>query len=218
MASNRDYQSRRLWARVAGLAYLLVLGVDLTGLRLSHQLLGKSLMLAGSLFVVPLALGLYFTLKVFQPVTSAMALACRLVEVLIGLVAAAVRFETVRSTFAGSHFGSVILEFVDWNAATSFDALVFTIGSTLFFFVLVRSASIPRALGWLGLTASIIAFAACATHLVRPNFPALSAIPWIPMLLAELSTGSWLLFRSVRNAPIRAETVTMGIEKCSCVD
>jgi hypothetical protein len=207
MTSNRDFQSRRLWARVAGLAYLLVLGVDLTGLQLSHQLLGKSLMLAGSLFVVPLALGLYFTLKVFQPLTSAIALVCRLVEVLIGLVASVVRFDTVRSAFAGAHFGSVILKFVDWNTATSFDALIFTIGSTLFFVVFVRSASIPRVLGWLGLVASILACAACVTHLVRPNFPALSAIPWIPMLLAELSTGSWLLFRSVRNAPIRAETL-----------
>jgi hypothetical protein len=216
MTLNRDCQSRRLWARVAGLAYLLVLGVDLAGLQLSHQLLGKSLMLAGSLLVVPLALGLYFTLKVFQPVTSAMALACRLAEVLIGLVAAAVRFETVRSAFAGTHLRSVILEFLDWNTAVSLDALIFTIGSTLFFFVFVRSASIPRALGWLGLSASIIAFAACATHLVRPNFPALSAVPWTPMLLAELSTGSWLLFRSVRNVPIRAETRTMDIEKRAC--
>jgi Domain of unknown function (DUF4386) len=218
MTSNRDYQSRRLWARVAGFAYLLVLGVDLTGLQLSHQLLGKSLMLAGSLFVVPLALGLYFTLKIFQPVTSAIALACRLVEVLIGLVAAAVRFETVRSAFTGTKFGSSILEFVAWNTATSFDALIFTIGSTLFFFVFVRSVSIPRVLGWLGLMASILAFAACATHLVQPNFPALSAVPWIPMLLAELSTGTWLLFRSVRNVPIRAKTLTMGIEKRNRVD
>ncbi|MBB5058123.1 hypothetical protein HDF16_002829 [Granulicella aggregans] len=203
MTSNRDLQSRRLWARVSGLAYLLVLGVDLTGLQLSHQLLGKWLMLAGSVFVVPLALGLYFTLKMFKPVTSAIALACRLVEVLIGLIVAVVRFDTVRSAFAGAHFGSFILEFVDWNTATSFDALIFTIGSTLFFFVFVRSVSIPRVLGWLGLVASILAFAACATHLVRPNFPALSAVLWIPMLLAELSTGGWLLIRSVPNAAIR---------------
>jgi Domain of unknown function (DUF4386) len=207
MTANRDFQSRRLWARVAGLSYLLVLVFDLTGLQLPHQLLGKSLMLAGSLFVVPLALGLYFTLKVFQPVTSAIALACRLVEVLIGLVAAVVRFNTFRSAFAGTHLGSVILEFVDWNAATSFDALIFTIGSTLFFFIFVRSASIPRVLGWLGLMASIIAFASCSTHLILPNFPALSPVPWIPMLLAELSTGIWLLFRSVRNVPTHIETL-----------
>ena len=112
MTTNRHFQSRRLWARVAGLAYLLVLVLDLTGLQLSHQLLGKSLMLAGSLFVVPLALGLYFTLKVFQPLASAIALVCRLVEVHAGPLAAVVKFDTVRSAFAGTHLGSVILEFV----------------------------------------------------------------------------------------------------------
>jgi hypothetical protein len=207
MTFDRDFQSRRIWARIAGLAYLLVILVDLIGLHLSGQLLGKSLMLAGSLLVVPLALGLYFTLRVFQPTTSAVALVCRLVEALVGVIAAVARFATARSAFAGTHIGRALLEFVAWTTATSFDALIFTIGSTLFFFVFVRSASIPRTLSWLGLTASIIAFLACTTHLVRPSFPALSAVPWIPMLLAEFSTGSWLLLRAVPNAPIHAETL-----------
>jgi hypothetical protein len=171
--------------------------VDLIGLQLPHQTLGKSLMLAGSLFVVPLALGLYFTLKIFQPVASAIALVCRLVETFVGLIAALVRFDAVRSACMNTDFGNAVLNLVAWNEAKSFDALIFTIGSTLFFLVFVQSAAIPRVLGGLGLAASIIAFAACATHLLHPSYPALSAIPWIPMLLAELSTGSWLLFRAV---------------------
>jgi hypothetical protein len=194
---DRGLQSRRIWSRIAGAAYLIVMIVDLIGLQLPHQTLGKSLMLAGSLFVVPLALGLYFTLKIFQPVASAIALVCRLVETFVGLIAALVRFDAVRSACMGTHFGNAVLNLVAWNEAKSFDALIFTIGSTLFFFVFVRSVAIPRVLGRLGLAASIIAFAACATHLLHPSYPALSAIPWIPMLLAELSTGSWLLFRAV---------------------
>jgi hypothetical protein len=206
MTLNRDVRSRRIWATVAGLTYLLVLLVDLIGLQLSSQPLGKSLMLAGSLLVVPLALGLYFTLKVFQPIVTAIALAFRIVEAIVGLIVAVARFETVHSTLAGTQLGQAILQFVAWVAATSVDALIFTIGSTLFFYVFVRSASIPKVLGWLGLAASIIAFAACTTHLVRPNIPAVSGAPWIPMLLAELSTGGWLLFRAVRSAPIPSET------------
>src|ERR1700733_12877867 len=109
MALDRGLQSRRIWARIAGAAYLIVMLVDLTGLQLSRQLLGKLLLLTGSLLVVPLALGLYFTLKIFQPVTSAIALVCRLVETLIGTIAALVRFDPVRSAFADTHLGSAAL-------------------------------------------------------------------------------------------------------------
>jgi Domain of unknown function (DUF4386) len=126
------------------------------------------------------------------------------VEALVGFIAALARFQTIRSALATTHVGVGVLGFVAWNTATSFDALIFTIGSTLFFFVFVRSASIPRALSWLGLAASVIALAACTTHLLQPGFPAMSAGPWIPMLLAEFSTGSWLLVRAVKNTPIRA--------------
>jgi Domain of unknown function (DUF4386) len=205
MSFDRGLQAQRRWARVAGASYLLVMLFDLTGLQSSRQLLGKSLMLTGGLLVVPLALGLYFALRIFQPVTSAIALVCRLVETFVGTIAALARFETLRSAFADTHIGKAALDVVAWNAAKSFDALIFTIGSTLFFIVFVRSAAIPRVLGWLGLAASVIALAACITHLVQPSIPALSALPWIPMLLAEFSTGSWLLFRAVRNAPIERE-------------
>jgi Domain of unknown function (DUF4386) len=205
MTFDRGLQSRRAWARIAGAAYLIVMVVDLTGLQIPRQLLGKSLLLTGSLLVVPLALGLYFTLRIFQPVTSAIALVCRLVETFVGMIAALARFETVRSAFADTYVGNAALDLVAWNAAKGFDALMFTIGSTLFFFVFVRSGAIPKVLAWLGLAASVIAFAACATHVVQPSFPMLSAIPWIPMLLAEFSTGSWLLFRAVPNATVDAE-------------
>src|SRR3984957_4144950 len=131
MTFDRGLQSRRMWARVAGAAYLLVMLFDLAGLQLSRQLLGKCLLLTGGLLVVPLALGLYFTLKIFQPVTSAIALACRLAETLIGTIAALARFETIRSAFADTRIGNAALDLVAWNAAKSFDALIFTIGSTL---------------------------------------------------------------------------------------
>lgn len=186
--------------------YLLVLLVDLMGMQSSRPLLGKSLMLTGSLLTVPLALGLYYTLKVFQPITSGLALACRLVEALVGAIATLAGFEAVRTAAAGTNLGRATLELVAWNNATSFGAWIFTIGSTLFFFVFIRSASIPRALSWLGLVASLIALAACTAHLVRPHIPAMSAVAWGPMLVAEVTTGGWLLFRSVRNAPAYLET------------
>ena len=207
MLSDRVQDSRRMWARLAGLMYLLVLVVDLTGMQFPRAPLGRSLILTGSLLTVPLALGLYCTLRMFQPNTARLALACRLIEAATGILGTMAGFRIVWTSLAASHLGTAILQFVAWNKATNFGALIFTIGSTLFFFVFLQSASIPRFLSWLGLVASLIAFAACAAHLIRPQFPAMSVAAWIPMLLAEVSTGGWLLIRAVDPVPAPAGTL-----------
>ena len=207
MLSDRVQDSRRMWARLAGLMYLLVLVVDLTGMQFPRAPLGRSLTLTGSLLTVPLALGLYCTLRMFQPNTARLALACRLIEAATGILGTMAGFRIVWTSLAASHLGTAILQFVAWNKATNFGALIFTIGSTLFFFVFLQSASIPRFLSWLGLVASLIAFAACAAHLIRPQFPAMSVAAWIPMLLAEVSTGGWLLIRAVDPVPAPAGTL-----------
>lgn len=207
MLSDRVQDSRRMWARLAGLMYLLVLVVDLTGMQFPRAPLGRSLILAGSLLTVPLALGLYCTLRMFQPNTARLALTCRLIEAATGILGTMAGFRIVWASLAASHLGTAILQFVAWNKATNFGALIFTIGSTLFFFVFLQSASIPRFLSWLGLVASLIAFAACAAHLIRPQFPAMSVAAWIPMLLAEVSTGGWLLIRAVDPVPAPAGTL-----------
>ena len=41
MTLDRGLQSRRAWARIAGAAYLIVMLVDLTGLQIPRQLLGR---------------------------------------------------------------------------------------------------------------------------------------------------------------------------------
>lgn len=57
--------------------YWVVLIVDLTGIQL-HSPAGRSLLLAGSLFTIPLAFGLYYAVKPEQSVVAASALVCRL--------------------------------------------------------------------------------------------------------------------------------------------
>jgi hypothetical protein len=194
-------ESRRKWSRVAGLMYLLVLFADLLGMQMPHSSVGRSLTLIGSLLTVPLAVGLYFTLKVFQPITSAVAMACRLIEAAVGIIATVAGFEAVRASLGASIMGRATLHLIAWNKATSFGALVFTLGSTLFFVVFLRSGSIPRILSCLGLFASLLAFAACFAHLIWQSFSAMSMPAWIPMLIAEIATGGWLLIRAVKTAP-----------------
>ncbi len=194
------FRSQRGWARVAGLMYWAVLVVDLTGLQLHSAVMSNSLMLAGSLFTVPLALGLYYALKPVQIALAASALGFRLVEAAMGVLSTVLAFPGVQARMTSAGFGALLLRLAAWDHAASFSAFSFTVGSTIFFALFVKSGYIPRILAWWGLFASLVALAACLTHLLRPAFPAMTMYAWIPMLLAETSTGLWLLFQSVNVA------------------
>jgi len=197
MATNDTVRSQRAWARIAGLMYWAVLIVDLTGMQLRSPAASRSLMLAGSLLTIPLALGLYFAVSPVQNTLAGSALGFRLAEAVLGLISTMAGFEGVKTALSRSVFGTTLLNVAQWDNATAFGAFVFTIGSTIFFYLFAKSGYIPRVLSWWGLFASVVAMAACLTHLLRPAFPAMTMYAWLPMLLAETSTGLWLLIKSV---------------------
>ena len=197
-ATNRTVRSQRTWARIAGLMYWMVLLVDLTGMQIHSATLSRSLMLSGSILTVPLALGLYYALRPVQNLLAASALGFRLLEAALGLIATVTGFAGVQAELAPSSLGKAALDLAHWSDATAFRAFVFTIGSTIFFYLFVKSCYIPRILAWWGLFASVVALAACLTHLLDPSFPAMTMYAWLPMLLAETSTGLWLLIKSVK--------------------
>ena len=200
LQGQRDLQQR--WARVAGLMCWIVLLVDMTGMQL-HSPLGRSLSLAGSLCTVPLALGLYYGLQPVRSGLAASALGFRLLEAGLGATSTLAGYAGLRAGLQGTALGAAFLRLAAWDDATMFAAFVFTIGSTIFFYLFVISAYIPRALAWFGLFASVLAFAACLTHLLRPAYPAMTMYAWTPALLAETSTGLWLLFKPLRLAQPR---------------
>ena len=200
MSANPAIQSQRAWARIAGLMYWIVLAADLAGMQLHSTAMGRPLMLAGSLFTVPLALGLYYAVRPVQAALAASALLFRLLEAALGSMSTAAGFVVVRTRLADSSLGAFLLHIAHWNNTTAFSAFVFTIGSTIFFYLFVKSGYIPRVLAWWGVFASVVAMAACLVHLLRPSIPAMTMYPWIPMLLAETSTGLWLLIKSVNVA------------------
>jgi hypothetical protein len=180
--------------------FWVVLIADLTGLQLHSATAGRSLFLAASLFTVPLALGLYYAVRPVGILMAGCALGFRLLEAVLGIVSTAAGFVGIQALLAGSSVGTQLLHLLHWTHARNFVAFVFTIGSTLFFYLFARSRYIPRVLSWWGLFASVTALAACLTHLVRPAFPAMMMYAWIPLLIAETSTGLWLLIKSVRVA------------------
>lgn len=197
MAPRDDVEAQRIWARVAGLMYWVVLVVDLTGMQI-HSPAGHSMLLAGSLFTIPLAFGLYYALRPQQPLVAGAALLCRLLEAALGMVSVMAEYAGIQAQVSGTRFGNIFLHLAEWNDSTNFAAFVFTIGSTIFFYLFVKSGYIPRILAWWGLFASLLALSACLAHLLRPAFPSMTMYAWAPMLLAETSTGLWLLLKSVK--------------------
>lgn len=169
-------------------------------MQIHSRTMGGSLMLTGSLLTVPLALGLYHAVRPVQAALALGALCFRLSEAALGVLSTVAGFSRVRSWLADSSLGMALLHLAHWDSATAFAAFLFTMGSTIFFGLFVTSRYIPAALAWWGLFASVLALAACLIHLFYPTFPAMTMYAWAPALLAETSTGLWLLIRSVNVA------------------
>lgn len=218
-SASLSNQPQQRWARVAGLMFWVVLILDITATQI-HSPFGRALALAGALCVVPLALGLYYALRPVQPALAATALGFRFLEAALGLASILAGYASVRGSLQATALGRAFLNLAAWDHATVFDAFVFTIGSTIFFYLFVKSGYIPRVLAWLGLFASVLAFAACLTHLLHPAFPAMTMYAWTPALLAETSTGLWLLFKPLRLAPetLQAKTPTAAYPPADTAD
>jgi hypothetical protein len=190
----QESEYRRAWARIAGLMFWLVFIFDFAGMSLHGTATAHWLSLVGGLFTIPLAYGLYVAVAPVRKSIAATAFGFRIAEIVLTLTSVIASFPSIRAVWTGSPF----LRIAEWDNATNFAAFLFTIGSTLFFYLFFRSRMIPLALSILGVFASIVALAACFTHLVRPAFPSMTMWVWIPMIPAELITGAWLLIRSVR--------------------
>ena len=179
--------AQRSYARLAGLMYLLVLAFDIAGVAIgSGHRLGSVLSLLGSMSTVLLAIGHYVTVRPIDENLALTALLFRAAEAAIGGVG-------VAAALSGNGKSSI--------AATAVAALFFCAGSTLFFYLFLRSTYIPRLLARWGVFASLLYGAYWLFTVLVPQYPAAIAVAAsIPILIAEVGTGLWLLFRGIRTA------------------
>ncbi len=202
----REVAYRRAWARIAGLMYWLVFGFDFAGMMRGGTPIGHWLSLIGGLLTIPLACGLYAAVAPVHRTIAATAFGFRLLEIALTLLSVAAAFPAIHAAWSGSP----VLRLAEWNNSTGFPALVFTVGSTLFFLLFFRARLIPLAHSALGIVGSVLAFAACLAHLIRPAIPLFIMALWIPIMLGELLTGAWLLIRSVRYDLISARGTALA--------
>lgn len=222
---NAEVQIR--YARIAGLVYLLLIALYTVGQllisnvvgegdfaqRLVHITAGQTLYRLGlviqlllSLFTVLLAYAIYVVLKPVNERIARLAMYCRLGEAFGGL-SASVSFGVLSLQSDPKYlqaFGIVQLqaiselaksaEFASFNIATLF----FSFGSTIFFYLFMQTRYIPRVLSAFGVFASVVTLFVSLGNLTFPAYANVIQFGWIPIFVAEITTGVWLLVRGVR--------------------
>ncbi len=226
---NRGGQNaQRAYARAAGLFYLLVLAFDIAGLAITSSIegggdfgqtarnivasqglyrLGLCLALIGSMSsTIPLAIGLYVTLKPVDGNLAMTALLFRTVEAAVGAVGIVGAFAVLQIYLGASHTAAfdtdqlrALIAMDPLGASTDVAAIFFSTGSTIFFYVFFKTRYIPRILSGWGVFASVLYLAIWFAGLVAPGAPGLvQVLGSVPILIAEVSTGLWLLIAGIR--------------------
>jgi hypothetical protein len=220
--NDRDERRLQLHARIAGFLFLFyIAAVAIGGLlaslytdvadvpRTGDSVLasglgfraGLTLQLLGGMTAIPLGFSLYVVL---QPVDRDWALAgfiWRIVEGTLNGVASAFRFAGVIAV-ARATANSLSMRSAEAAAAALFpiSVLSFSIGSLIFFRLLVRARFLPVWLGWMGVVGSLLATVLGLATLLLPSPPPWLPLLWGPLSIAEIGGGLLLL---VKGADLR---------------
>lgn len=141
-----------------------------------------------------------------------LALCCRVGEGLVGLAgipaslgllklaaaatsAATAGLPEAQDGAAANALGSHLLSL--GVGSTLVCASLFAVGSTLFCYLFLRARTIPAALAWLGVVASVLLVVALPAQLGGWLAGAAAGYVWIPMLVFELAFALWLMVKGV---------------------
>lgn len=230
MTDRTDLDIQRAYARLAGLMYLVVLTSSIAGLIVTSSVgagpgfaerstqimaseslfrIGLVLALVGSLGTVLLAVALYVTVRPVDKNLALVGLLFRICESAIGETGLALSFGILQlrsATAAGAGFAAgewqALFDVLNGAATTEVAAIFFSLGSTVFFYLLLRSRYIPRVLAGVGLVGSACYAAMWIARLIWPELSWIAPIASVPILIAEVLGGLWLLFRAIHVAGV----------------
>jgi hypothetical protein len=153
-----------------------------------------------------LAVTLYALTRDEDADLALLAFACRIAEGVLGAVAAvgtmrlasaaAASLTGGRDSDAARALARSLL--VRSGASGTMSALCFAVGSTLFCYLFLRARSIPIALAWLGVIASVLLVIALPVQLAGFLPRALEWPIWMPMLAFEVTFAVWLIIPGMR--------------------
>lgn len=225
MTDRTDLDTQRAYARFAGLMLLIVLGCSIAGLIVTSSVgpgldfadrsaqivaseplfrLGLVLALIGSLSTVLLAVALYVTVRPVDRNLALVGLLLRACESAIGGMGLALSFGVLQlRAMAAAGDGLAVGEWqafadvLNGVATAEVAAIFFSLGSIAFFYLFLRSRYIPRALAAVGLFGSICYAAPWIGILLVPDASWLVPYASVPILIAEVAGGLWLLVRGI---------------------
>jgi hypothetical protein len=178
--------------------------------------------LAGIVSTILLAASLYVTVKPVDPNLAITALLFRLAESTIAGIAIVLAFATLQiyleanrtSAFDTNQLATLAdlssrLSAAPTGLATVVSVIFFSVGSAIFFYLFLRSAYLPRILASGGLVASVFCFITFVASLVfAQSSPQLLGIGGLPIGIAEILTGLWLLIRGIKTQPAELQART----------
>jgi hypothetical protein len=215
--------TRRNSARLAGFAFLFYIAVALPAMILGNRATAGSgmparlaavaqhltdmrlvvvLTLLSGMSALTLAVTLYAITRDEDRELALLAMLCRAGEGIIGCFAVSTLGLIWLSTTTGVNapdtagaatLASFFLKRDVWSYGTS--AFLFSVGSTLFAYLLLRGRMIPVALAWLGVIGSAIAVVEQPLELAGFVHGPLTQLVWLPIGLFELALGPWLIIK-----------------------
>ena len=225
--------SQRAYARFAGFMYLVVLVFDVVGVFIvsgiaghgsfvdaSHRIMaseelyriGLACSLVGSLSTILLAVGLYIAVKPVDSNLALTALLFRVTEAATGAVGIIIGFAVLHIYLAANHANAFDAKQLGaladlFPGGPEVSAIFFSLGSTIFFYLFLKSNYIPKIVSVWGIFASLVYATYWLVSLILPQYASgtVTVLSSLPILVAELSTGFWLLILGIK-APKNKES------------
>ena len=179
---------------------------SIAGAELLYRI-GLSSSFISSLCTVFLAMGLYGAIKPVNNTLALFALLFRLIEAALGGMMSIVNF-TILKLYLGAGYISAfnanqLMAFINlqsegYSAAVNIGGIFFSMGSVLFFYLFYKGKYIPVFLSGFGVASSVLITIVCFTKLILPQFAEIADYGWLPMTIAEIMVGIWLLFKGVK--------------------
>jgi hypothetical protein len=227
MTIAEDERTQIRYARLAGFLYLFLIAVYLLGVTITgrfevpgniaetaHRILENELLFRfglalgsiNALGAVLLAVSLYVTLRVVDKNLALLALAFELVYAAAGAALDLIDYAFLKQQMDA--YSSGILDakqlqaIADMHsflqsAAMNLVVILYGAGSILFFYLFLKAKNIPRILAALGLFGSVLVPLTGFASLILPHPSKLLQLGWLPMFVAEVSVGLWLLCKGI---------------------
>lgn len=225
---NSSERTQRIYARVAGFLFLWLIITGLAGTLAASRILGSGTFaetakrlaaserlyrvalcsgLIETLSAAVLAFALYATLRPVNKLLAQMAMYWRLGESFIGGVGIIFGFarlhlyvSPVPMAGVGTDQSEALVALTHSAGVAVFNitAIFFSLGSILFFYLFFKSRYIPRILSAFGVFASVLVTIICFGNLIFPEYSGTFQYGWLPMAVAEVVTGIWLMLFAVK--------------------